>query len=159
MLGLSPSSRAIGLSPSAESLRPSRRRTAAARLIAGALLPDALYDEARAFRAEHKVRIAALVADFDVLLAPSAPCAAPLIDDPMILIDGEASEARSNLGMHTQPITFTGLPVLAVPLQRAGLLPLGLQLIGKPLDEGTVFSVAGALEQAAGFTAKAGKWW
>jgi aspartyl-tRNA(Asn)/glutamyl-tRNA(Gln) amidotransferase subunit A len=34
-----------------------------------------------------------------------------------------------------------------------------LQIIGKPLDEGTVFSVAGAVEKAAGFTAKAEKWW
>ncbi|OYU36949.1 AtzE family amidohydrolase [Novosphingobium sp. PASSN1] len=116
------------------------------RLIAGALLPDALYDEARAFRAEHMARIAALVAEFDVLLAPSAPCAAPLINDPMILIDGELNEARSNLGMHTQPITFTGLPVLAVPLQRAGLLPLGLQLIGKQGGEGALLRLAAELE-------------
>ncbi len=117
------------------------------RLIAGALLPDALYEEARAFRAEHVARIAALVADFDVLLAPSAPCAAPLIADPMILIDGELSEARSNLGMHTQPITFTGLPVLAAPLLRAGQLPLGLQLIGKRGGEGALLRLAAQLEQ------------
>jgi len=38
-------------------------------------------------------------------------------------------------------------------------LPLGLQLIGRALDEGTVFSVAGALEQAASFKGKAEKWW
>ncbi|WP_199743653.1 hypothetical protein, partial [Caulobacter sp. 602-1] len=38
-------------------------------------------------------------------------------------------------------------------------LPLGLQIIGKPLDEATVFSVAGAVEKAAGFAAKAEKWW
>jgi aspartyl-tRNA(Asn)/glutamyl-tRNA(Gln) amidotransferase subunit A len=41
----------------------------------------------------------------------------------------------------------------------AGGLPLGLQLIGKALDEGTVFSVAGALEKAAAFKAKPTKWW
>ena len=116
------------------------------RLIAGALLPDALYDEARAFRAEHVARIEALMADFDVLLAPSAPCAAPLIDDPFVLIDGEPSEARSNLGIHTQPITFTGLPVLAVPIKRPGLLPLGLQLIGKRGGEGALLRLAAELE-------------
>jgi aspartyl-tRNA(Asn)/glutamyl-tRNA(Gln) amidotransferase subunit A len=116
------------------------------RLIAGALLPEALYAEARAFRAEHRAEIAALIAGFDVLLAPSAPCAAPLIEDQLILIDGEPSEARSNLGIHTQPITFTGLPVLAVPLKRPGALPLGLQLIGKPGGEGALLRLAAELE-------------
>ena len=37
--------------------------------------------------------------------------------------------------------------------------PLGLQVIGKALDEGTVLAVGRALEDAAGFTAKAEKWW
>jgi aspartyl-tRNA(Asn)/glutamyl-tRNA(Gln) amidotransferase subunit A len=38
-------------------------------------------------------------------------------------------------------------------------LPLGLQLIGRPLEEGLLFSLGGALEKAAGFTAKPGRWW
>ncbi|KPF88462.1 AtzE family amidohydrolase [Novosphingobium sp. AAP93] len=117
------------------------------RLIAGALLPDALYERALAFRTEYVARIEALVSDFDVLLAPSAPCAAPLIADPMILIDGEPSPARSNLGIHTQSITFTGLPVLAVPLKRPGALPLGLQLIGKRGGEGALLRLAHELEE------------
>ncbi|MBX9886105.1 MAG: AtzE family amidohydrolase, partial [Novosphingobium sp.] len=116
------------------------------RLIAGALLPDALYARAQAFRADYIARIAALVADYDVLLAPSAPCAAPLIEDPMILIDGEPSPARANLGIHTQPITFSGLPVLAVPVKRPGALPLGLQLIGKRGGEGALLRLAAELE-------------
>ena len=41
----------------------------------------------------------------------------------------------------------------------AGGLPLGLQVIGKALDEATVFQVADVLEQSAGFTAKPEKWW
>jgi aspartyl-tRNA(Asn)/glutamyl-tRNA(Gln) amidotransferase subunit A len=116
------------------------------RLIAGALLPEALYERALAFRAEYVARIEALVADFDVLLAPSAPCAAPLIEDPVILIDGEPSPARANLGIHTQPITFTALPVLAVPIKRLGALPLGLQLIGKRGGEGALLRLAAELE-------------
>lgn len=116
------------------------------RLIAGALLPDALYAEAKAFRSEHRAQIEALVAQFDVLLAPSAPCVAPLIEDQMVMIDGEPSPARANLGIHTQPITFTGLPVLAVPLRRPGALPLGLQLIGKRGGEGALLRLAAELE-------------
>lgn len=117
------------------------------RLIAGALLPDALYEQAKAFRAEHIAEIAQQVAEFDVLLAPCAPCTAPLIADPMVLIDGEWNPARANLGIHTQPITFTGLPVLAVPLLRPGELPIGLQLIGKRGGEGALLRLAAELEQ------------
>jgi len=60
----------------------------------------------------------------------------------------------------TVTVNLAGLPGLSLP---AGLdaqgLPLGLQLIGRPLDEGTLFSLGGALEQAAGFSAKAERWW
>ena len=116
------------------------------RLIAGALLPEALYARAQAFRAEFLLRLDKLLADFDVLLAPAAPCAAPLIGDPQILIDGALSPARADLGIHTQPISFAALPSLAVPLRRPGALPLGLQLIGKPGGEGALLRLAGELE-------------
>jgi len=128
------------------------------RLIAGALLPDALYERALAFRADYVARIEALRADYDVLLAPSAPCVAPLIADPTILIDGEPVPARANLGIHTQSITFTGLPVLAVPLKRPGALPLGLQLIGKRGGKGALLRLAHELEErgVTGVTMPAG---
>jgi aspartyl-tRNA(Asn)/glutamyl-tRNA(Gln) amidotransferase subunit A len=116
------------------------------RLLAGALLPYALYEEAQAFRAEYRARIAALVADYDVLLAPATPTFAPPIADPRILIDGALSPARADLGIHTQPITFTALPSLAVPLYRPGMLPIGLQLIGGPGREPDLFAFAAMLE-------------
>ncbi|MEE4453333.1 AtzE family amidohydrolase [Novosphingobium resinovorum] len=116
------------------------------RLIAGALLPEALYQEAQAFRADYCARIRALVADYDVLLAPATPTFAPAIADPRILIDGALSPARADLGIHTQPITFTGLPSLAVPLYRPGELPIGLQLIGRAGREADLFAFAAKLE-------------
>ncbi|MDE8651308.1 AtzE family amidohydrolase [Novosphingobium album (ex Liu et al. 2023)] len=117
------------------------------RLLAGALLPDALYQEAQAFRRAFRERIAALVAEFDVLLAPATPCVAPPIADPRILIDGAMVPARADLGIHTQPISFTGLPALSVPLHRPGRLPLGLQLIGGPDGEPALFRFAAGLEE------------
>jgi aspartyl-tRNA(Asn)/glutamyl-tRNA(Gln) amidotransferase subunit A len=116
------------------------------RLLAGALLPDDLYAEAQAFRTNYKARIAALIAEFDVLLAPATPCTAPLVDDPRILIDGALSPARADLGIHTQPISFLGLPSLSVPLHRPGRLPLGLQLIGRANGEADLFAFAAGLE-------------
>jgi aspartyl-tRNA(Asn)/glutamyl-tRNA(Gln) amidotransferase subunit A len=116
------------------------------RLLAGALLPDELYAEAQAFRTEYKARIGALIAGFDVLLAPATPCTAPLVTDPRILIDGALSPARADLGIHTQPISFLGLPSLSVPLHRPGRLPLGLQLIGRANREADLFAFAVGLE-------------
>ena len=91
----------------------------------------------------------------DALLTPTAPSAAFGLgensNDPIAMYLNDVFTVTTNLA---------GLPGLSLP---AGLdangLPLGLQIIGKPLDEGTVFSVAGALEKAAGFKTKATKWW
>lgn len=117
------------------------------RLLAGALLPRGLYQEALAFRSSFLDEIGAVMEDFDVLLAPATPCAAPLIEDPRILIDGALSPARADLGIHTQPITFAGLPSLCVPLRREGKLPIGLQLIGKPGGEPDLMHLAARLER------------
>ena len=131
------------------------------RLIAGALVPRDLYEQAIAFRAELQARVARETAAYDVFLAPATPCEAPLIGDPhigpQILIDGALRPARTDLGIHTQPISFLGLPSLAVPLLRPGQLPLGLQLIGQPGGEAMLFRCAAALEQAGfiGVTAPA----
>ncbi len=118
------------------------------RLIAGALVPPGLYEEALAFRARLQARVAEVTAGYDVLLAPATPCPAPLIADPRIMIDGALSPARADLGIHTQPISFLGLPSLAVPLLRPGQLPLGLQLIGRPGGEATLLRCAAQLERA-----------
>lgn len=117
------------------------------RLLAGALVPRAIYDEAQAFRRAFRHSLAPLFEDHDVLIAPATPCVAPTIADPMIEIDGVATPARRDLGIHTQPISFTGLPSLAVPLYRPGKLPLGLQLIGRPGAERTLFRFAAMLEE------------
>ena len=60
----------------------------------------------------------------------------------------------------TVTVNMAGLPGLAVP---AGLsadgLPLGLQLIGRPFDEETLFSLGEVIEQAAGRTKLPEAWW
>jgi aspartyl-tRNA(Asn)/glutamyl-tRNA(Gln) amidotransferase subunit A len=91
----------------------------------------------------------------DALLTPTAPSAAFALGernaDPIAMYLNDVFTVTTNLA---------GLPSISVPAGvDAGGLPLGLQLIGKALDEGTVFSVAGALEKAAAFKAKPTKWW
>ena len=90
----------------------------------------------------------------DVILTPATPSPAFApgeITDPVQMYLND---------IFTVTVNMAGLPGIAVP---AGLsadgLPLGLQLIGKPFDEETLFRVAHVMEQDAGFTARADKWW
>ena len=91
----------------------------------------------------------------DALLTPTAPSAAFALgdnaDDPVAMYLND---------IFTVTVNLAGLPGMSIP---AGLdhkgLPLGLQLIGKALDEGTLFSLGGALEKAADFRAKPTRWW
>jgi aspartyl-tRNA(Asn)/glutamyl-tRNA(Gln) amidotransferase subunit A len=54
---------------------------------------------------------------------------------------------RANLGVYTQPISFIGLPVVAVPVPLTPL-PIGVQIIAAPWREDVALRIAHALEQA-----------
>jgi len=91
----------------------------------------------------------------DALLTPTAPSAA----------FGLGENAADPVAMYlndvfTVTVNLAGLPGLSLP---AGLdaqgLPLGLQLIGKALDEGTLFQLGSAMEKAANFRARPEPWW
>jgi len=117
---------------------------------------DAYYNRARKVRTLIK-RDFEQVFDqgVDAILTPATPSAAfPLgmpQDDPVQMYLND---------VFTVTVNLAGLPGIAVPagLDKQGL-PLGLQLIGRPWDEGDLLNTAYALEQAAGFLAKPGKWW
>ena len=121
------------------------------RLIAGAMLPAPHYLAAAAFRETFRAAVNTLFERHDVLIAPCVGEVAPRIDDPFITVDGDRVPARAHLGRLTQPLSFVGLPVIAVPLLRPGRLPLGLQLVGVPGREGALFALAERLE-AEGLT-------
>jgi len=125
------------------------------RVLIGTYVLSAGYYDAYYLKAQ-KVR-ALIARDFhrafetvDVILTPTAPSDAFAIgekmDDPITMYLND---------VFTVPTNLAGLPGISVP---AGLsargLPLGLQLIGRPFDEETVFRAAGALEEAAGFDAR-----
>ncbi|MDP3299978.1 MAG: amidase family protein, partial [Phenylobacterium sp.] len=60
----------------------------------------------------------------------------------------------------TVTVNLAGLPGMMVPAGvDANGLPLGLQLIGRALDEGSLFSLGGVIEEAAQFKARPQRWW
>ncbi len=125
------------------------------RILIGTYVLSAGYYDAYYTRAQ-KVR-ALILRDFtdafsqvDALLTPTTPNAAfaqgEKMDDPITMYLND---------VFTVPADLAGIPALSVPagLDGAGL-PLGLQVMGRPFDEETVFAVGAAIEQAAGFTAR-----
>jgi aspartyl-tRNA(Asn)/glutamyl-tRNA(Gln) amidotransferase subunit A len=91
----------------------------------------------------------------DLLLTPTAPSAAFALGeksaDPLAMYLND---------VFTVPSSLAGLPAMSVPAGLDGQgLPLGLQIIGKALDEQGVMNAGLALEERAGFVARADKWW
>ena len=119
------------------------------RLLAGALIPAQWVLHAQRIRARFRAQAAALFADWDILVAPATPTPATTIGQDMLVADGQTVPLRPSFGVYTQPISFIGLPVLAVPLQNAlGTLPVAVQLIAAPWAEAKLFRAAACLEQA-----------
>ncbi|MBR8835766.1 MAG: AtzE family amidohydrolase [Stigonema ocellatum SAG 48.90 = DSM 106950] len=121
------------------------------RFVAGALIPSSWYIQSQRFRRWFRDRVREIFQKVDVILAPTTPISAPLIGQQTMILEGEEILVRPHLGLFTQPLSFIGLPVLSVPIQRPNALPLGVQLIAAPLNEALILQVAAVLE-AKGIT-------
>ena len=118
---------------------------------------DAYYNRARRVRALIKKDFDdVFAAGVDAILTPATPSSAFGIGE---MKDADPVQMYMN-DVFTVTVNLAGLPGIAVPtgLDSKGL-PLALQLIGKPWEEGDLLNTAYALEQAAGFVAKPAKWW
>jgi 1-carboxybiuret hydrolase len=115
------------------------------RLIAGAMVPGALVMKAQKFRRWYRGEVLKLFAEVDAIVAPATPCTAPLIGQQMFTFGDAELPVRANLGIYTQPISFIGLPVVAVPVPLKPL-PIGVQIIAAPWREDIVLRIAHALE-------------
>jgi AtzE family amidohydrolase len=117
------------------------------RLLAGAMIPAALIDRAQKFRRWYRARVLELFASVDVIIAPATPCVAPKLGQTTFVLDGVELPVRANIGIHTQPISFIGLPVVAVPVPLEPM-PIGVQIIAAPWREDIALRVAYALERS-----------
>jgi 1-carboxybiuret hydrolase len=116
------------------------------RLIAGAMIPAPYVDKAQKFRRWYREKVLELFKSVDVILAPATPCVAPKLGQVNFTLGGVELPVRANIGIHTQPISFIGLPVVAVPVPLEPM-PIGVQIIAAPWREDIALRVAHALEQ------------
>jgi aspartyl-tRNA(Asn)/glutamyl-tRNA(Gln) amidotransferase subunit A len=116
------------------------------RLLAGAMVPAALVVKAQIFRRWYREQMLEVFRNVDAILAPATPCTAPKIGQQAFTLDGVDVPVRPNLGIYTQPISFIGLPVVAVPVPLKPM-PIAVQIIAAPWREDIALRIARALEQ------------
>jgi aspartyl-tRNA(Asn)/glutamyl-tRNA(Gln) amidotransferase subunit A len=118
------------------------------RLLSGAMVPAAWVIQAHRFRSWFRDAMRDVFRDVDVILAPATPFHALPSGTKTVTQDGVTMPARPNIGLYTQPISFAGLPVVAVPVWLpAARLPIGVQVIGPAWREDLALRVARYLEQ------------
>ena len=117
------------------------------RLFAGAMVPASLVVNAQKFRRWYRGEVLKLFEGVDAIVAPATPFPAPRIGQQTMTLDGAEVPLRPNIGIFTQPISFIGLPVVAVPVPLAPL-PIGVQIIAAPWREDIALRIAHALEES-----------
>jgi len=134
-----------------------QRRVMVGTYVLSAGFYDAYYNRARKVRTLIKRDFERVFADgVDAILTPATPSAAFGLGE---MAESDPVQMYLN-DVFTVTVNLAGLPGIALPagIDRQGL-PLGLQLIGRPWEEGDLLNTAHALERAAGFVEKPAKWW
>ncbi len=132
-----------------------QRRVMVGTYVLSAGFYDAYYNRARKVRALIKRDFETVFADgIDAILTPATPSAAFGLGENMDPIEMYLND------VFTVTVNLAGLPGISIPagVDKSGL-PLGLQLIGRPWEEGDLLNTAYTLEQATGFVAKPARWW
>ncbi len=105
------------------------------------------YINAHKWRQQIKDALLKAMSGFDALLVPTTIIPAPLLDQKEVNINGKTFEVYPTLSRLTTVFDVTGLPALNVPSGFVGSLPVGVQLVGRPFDEGRIMEIAHAYEQ------------
>ena len=151
IVGMYEKTRAEGFGPEVQ------RRVMIGTYVLSAGFYDAYYNRARKVRTLVKKDFEDVFeAGIDAILTPATPSAAFGLGE---MADADPVEMYLN-DVFTVTVNLAGLPGISVPAGLNGQgLPLGLQLIGRPWEEGALLNTAQVIEDAAGFVSKPGKWW
>jgi aspartyl-tRNA(Asn)/glutamyl-tRNA(Gln) amidotransferase subunit A len=118
------------------------------RLLQGEELRAHRYANAQRRKLRSRREFEEVLGEVDVILSPSVPIPATEIGQRQASINGHEEAVYSALTRLTGPTNMNGLPSLSVPCgTTASGLPVGLQLIGRPFDEATVYRFGHAHEK------------
>jgi aspartyl-tRNA(Asn)/glutamyl-tRNA(Gln) amidotransferase subunit A len=117
-------------------------------LEAGEMVPATTYVNAQRIRTAVRAALKQALRDVDVLVTPTQPMTALKVGQSVSRIGEREESVFAVSARFCAPFNISGLPAASVP---CGLspesMPIGLQIIGKPFDEGTVLKVADAFER------------
>lgn len=116
------------------------------RLAAGLIVPAEALANAYQVRRDFLNTADSTLDEFDIVLAPSAPCTAPRLGQEWMTLDGQEVPTRASLGLLTQPLTPLGTPIVAAPLPVKNGLPVGVQIMGKRDQDALVLEFTRHLE-------------
>ena len=121
------------------------------RTLAGQFVLGRDYSKAMKVQRIIKEEHARVLQDVDFLITPTTPLPAPRIDAATIEAEGRQQKVRGpgsgHVSRNTSPMNATGFPAITVPCGFSELgLPIGLQFIGRPWEEGNLFRIANAYE-------------
>ncbi|TFL15799.1 amidase [Pusillimonas caeni] len=107
---------------------------------------DSDYKKALALRGRAQALYEQAMADFDVLVCPTVPMAAPRFDD----LNGDEAALALNRRVlrNTSPFNTLDVPAITLPCQRPGEAGVGLMLVGKHLRDFELLRIAGSVESA-----------
>jgi len=118
------------------------------RLLIGEQIGAQTYADARRTQPRSQEEFGRALAEVDVLLTPTVPIPATPIDERTVRVRDKEEPVRPALTRLTGPTNLTGLPSLSVPCgTTASGLPVGLQLVGRPFDEATLYRFGHAYEE------------
>ncbi len=125
------------------------------RLRLGAVVSGTQYVKAQRARQLIRNEVDALLANLDVLVAPTTPIVAVPLGQTEVVLEGDRRDVRSSLPRLTRPFNLSGHPVCAVPCGfTVAALPIGMQIVGRAFDEATVLRVADAYQRATDWHAR-----
>ena len=117
--------------------------------------PSVVYLRAQARKRAYRDRLVEAMESIDIMLMPTLPIVASRIGEEEVLIGRVRENVRLALLRLTRPGNLSGLPAISVPCGfSAEGLPVGLQLMGHPLDDATVLRAAYAYEEATSWHQK-----